>query len=42
MALVEVKWLFRLIGVWGRGGKAAGVCGERMGCNNIGYRDAAV
>jgi len=36
MARVEVKSLFRLIGVWGRGGKAPRVC------ENIGYRDAAV
>ena len=42
MALVEVNWLFSLIGVWGRRGLARGVCGERMGCDNIGYRDAAV
>ena len=44
MAPVEVKLFFRLIGVWGRGDKAPGVCGERMGCNDVGvgYGDAAV
>jgi len=36
MAPVEVNSVFRLIGVWGRGGKAPRVC------DNIGYRDAAV
>ena len=35
MARVEVN-SFRFLGVWGRGGKAPGVC------ENIGYRDAAV
>jgi len=44
MAPVQVNSFFRLIGLWGRGGKASRVCGERMGFNNIGvsYRDAAV
>jgi hypothetical protein len=42
MARVEVNSFFSLIGVWKRGGLARGVCGERMGCDNIGYRDAAV
>ena len=44
MAMVEVNSFFSLIGVWGRGGKAPRVCvcGERMCCDNIRYRDAAV
>jgi len=42
MAPVQLNWFFSFIGVWGRGGKAGPVCGERMGCNNVGYRDAAV
>ena len=46
MARVEVRWLFRFIGLWGRGGAAPGVracvCGKGWVFNNIGYRDAAV